>query len=123
MAQSRTIQVALLLCVGNALAWKQLSAPTSFSISQQHPAAGGSSGHNAISDGGDAHSSASISFGNTFLDTHATGHESTLLGSGSHDEQPEPRIVHHQDPVYDSSYFNHLGSSSVSFLITIILIY
>lgn len=121
MALPRTVLVAAaLLCAGSGAssAWKQLSPPTSFSISQQHPAAGASSsGHNALSDAsGEAHSSSSITFGNTFLDNHATGHEATLLGSddsGSH-EEPEPRILHHQpDPVYDSSYFNHLGSPSV----------
>lgn len=114
MALPKTTLVALLLLVGYVAAWKQLSPPTSFSISQQHPAAGGSSGQNTVSEGSDAHSSASITFGNTFLDNHATGHDSTLLSSDSH-EEPEPRILHQQDPVYDSSYFNHLGSTTVGY--------
>lgn len=99
---------ALLCCSPLVHSWKQLTPPTSFSISQQHPAAGGQHHHtlNALGDdghqhqlhGGDgAHSSSSITFG----------------GGGAYDGAG-PTISTHvgHGPTYSTSSSSSPGSSS-----------
>lgn len=134
------VAFALLCCTPLVHSWKQLTPPTSFSISQQHPAAGGQHHHtlNALGDDGQqhqlhggaggAHSSSSITFGSgsagPTISTHV-GHEPAYTissGSSSEEEQEsqergqsEPRILHHgSDAVFESNYYGDLGAPSVS---------
>lgn len=125
----RTIACAF-LALNSVCAWKPLASPTSFSISQQHPALGSS--HNGIAEtagnyGGDSsphhqsHSSSSITYhGNSFLNDHADGHHDV----GSDDEllgHTEPRILHKETAAaddgsfYGNSFYNSLHPSAVSF--------
>ncbi|KAG4070161.1 hypothetical protein HA402_003851 [Bradysia odoriphaga] len=70
------------------LSWKPIVSPSSFSISQHHPALGQS--HNTISDGADTSAESTITYhGNSFLNHHAPGH--ALIDS---DEDTEARVVH-----------------------------
>lgn len=112
--------VILVLLVNGAWSWKP-SSPTSFSITQQHPALGHS--HNAISDPSTAgsyadtqataHSSASITYhGNQFLDENTDTHHEDSVVNGHEDN--EPRILHSKDSYYGSNYYNTLIPSSVS---------
>lgn len=78
---------SIIVLASGVLCWKPIISPSSFSISQHHPALGQT--HNTISDGADASSDSTITYhGNSFLNHHAPDH--ALIGG----EDTEPRVVH-----------------------------
>lgn len=125
------LMVFFLLGGGSVFAWKPLTSPTSFSISQQHPALGAT--HNGLSEpsssdssSGSSHSSSSITYhGNSFLNEHADGHEGHdedhhHATAGAADDElllghTEPRILHKEPRAfYGNSFYNSLHPSAVS---------
>ncbi|XP_037035379.1 uncharacterized protein LOC119073785 isoform X2 [Bradysia coprophila] len=80
--------LSIIVLASGVLSWKPIVSPSSFSISQHHPALGQS--HNTLSDGADTSAESTVTYhGNSFLNHHAPGH--ALIGS---DEDTEARVVH-----------------------------
>lgn len=85
------LTLSIIALASGVLCWKPIISPTSFSISQHHPVLGHS--HNTILDSADTSGSGSITYhGNSFLNSHAHGHE--LLGNDEHSDDSEARVLH-----------------------------
>lgn len=86
------LTLSIIALASGVLCWKPIISPASFSISQHHPALGES--HNTLLDTTDTSGAANtVTYhGNSFLDSHAHGHE--LLGSDEHSEDSEARVLH-----------------------------
>lgn len=93
--------LSIIALASGVLCWKPIISPSSFSISQHHPALGHS---NALLDGADTSADSTITYhGNSFLNNHAHGHE--FLGSDDHSEDSEARVVnggagYHYEPKF-----------------------
>ncbi len=77
------LPLTLIVLASGVLCWKPIISPSSFSISQHHPALGQS--HNTLLDGADPS-------GNSFLNSQAHGHE--LSGIDEDNSDSEARVVH-----------------------------
>lgn len=113
------LPLTLIVLASGVLCWKPIISPSSFSISQHHPALGQS--HNTLLEGADNSGTAESTItyhGNSFLNNHAHGHE--LLGSDEHSEDSEARIIHggiggyNYGPSYGPKFLSGLPST-VSF--------
>lgn len=87
------LTISIIVLASGVLCWKPIISPSSFSISQHHPALGQS--HNTILDSADTSGTADSTItyhGNSFLNNHAHGHE--FLGSDEHSDDSEARVLH-----------------------------
>lgn len=106
--------LSIVALASGVLCWKPIISPSSFSISQHHPALGHS---NALLDGADASAQSTTTYhGNSFLNNHANGHE--LLGSDEHSEDSEARVVYngagyHYEPKYSTGLLPSTVSESI----------
>lgn len=113
--RSATAAVVLLLCIAlpTAHGWKQLQPPTSFSISQQHPAASGvGQHHNTLGGGGGGGSGPGIGSDEHYGDVSGGAHSSSSITFGN-SAGGAPTIsthVGHGGPTYSTS---SVGSSVV----------
>lgn len=111
------LPLSIIVLASSVLCWKPIISPSSFSISQHHPALGHS--HNTLLEGADTSGTAGSTttyHGNSFLNNHALGHE--LLGSDEHSEDSEARVVHGGTGGgyhYGPQFLSGLPSSTVSF--------
>lgn len=112
------LPLSIIVLASGVLCWKPIISPSSFSISQHHPALGHS--HNTLLDGTDTSGTAESTVtyhGNSFLNNHALGHE--LLGSDEHSGgDSEARVVNSgaEGYHYEPKFLTGLSPSTVSFV-------
>lgn len=108
--------LSLIVLTSGVFCWKPIISPSSFSISQHHPALGQS--HNTLLDGADTSGTAESTItyhGNSFLNNHAQDHE--LVSSDEESGDSEGRVVHSGNAGYHygPKFLTGLQPSTVSF--------
>lgn len=113
------LPLSIILLASGVLCWKPIISPSSFTISQHHPALGQS--HNTLVDGADTTGADStVTYhGNSFLNNHAQGHEFV-----DDTDDSEARVVHSGNAGYHygPKFLSGILPSTVSVFFSIELV-